>query len=160
MREGIGSIQMYNIIIIFFLVVVAFLFATISYQRAFKVNTLITSHIEKYEGYNGLAMAAINRDLETIAYQFLAGRLPNCPTRSDAGRLVTPNSGTDNYRHKYCVYEGNLETLTYADGLEISFRQYTIATYVTFDLPLIADLIEIPIVSRTNRIICFGGGCN
>ncbi len=155
MREGIGSIQMYNIIILFFLIVVAFLFATISYHRAFKVNTVITSHIEKYEGYNGLAIPAIERDLNTIAYQRLVNRAANCPARPGAGMLVTAN----NLIHKYCVYEGQLETVTFSDGMQVSFRQYTIITYVTFDLPLITDLIEIPIVSRTNRIVCFAGGC-
>ncbi len=155
MREGIGSIQMYNIIILFFLIVVAFLFATISYQRAFKVNTLITSSIERYEGYNGLAIPVIERDLNTIAYQRLRGGVtPNCPAK-DPLVLV---SGS-NLSHKYCVYEGALETVTFSDGLQVSFRQYTIVTYVTFDLPLITDLIEIPVISKTNRIVCFEGGC-
>ncbi len=169
MREGIGSIQLYNIIIIFFMLMVGFLFATISYHRAFKVNTVITSHIEKYEGYNPLSIAAINRDLTTIAYKSIGNELRGCPTERNGDQLVI---GVTN--HKYCVYESVCQTLTEVaavppggpgipitpSGGIVQFRQFTVVTYLTFDIPVISNLIEIPITSRTNRVIYFDGGCN
>ena len=38
MREGIGSVFLYNIIILFVIIVFGLLSATISYYKAFKVN--------------------------------------------------------------------------------------------------------------------------
>ena len=68
MKEGIGSIFLYNIVIIFIVVVFAILAATLTYYKAFKVNTKIINSIEKFEGYNNLAIADIDNKLLTTGY--------------------------------------------------------------------------------------------
>ena len=52
MRQAIGSVPMYNIIIIFIVITFGFLSATLSYMKAFKVNGRIAKALENYEGYN------------------------------------------------------------------------------------------------------------
>ena len=159
MSGSFGSLQLYNIIIVFFLTVVGFLFATVSYHRAFKINTVIVNHIEKYEGYNHLAQTDINRDLITVAYQRLGGQSADCPSRPFDGELKAPSS-----THRYCVYESELQTLEvsgYGPESEypMYYRQYTVITYLTLDLPIVRGLIQLPIVGKTNKVVCFEGGC-
>ena len=54
MNQSVGSIALYNIVLIFIVIVFAFLAATVSYSKAFRVNSRIIFAIEKYEGYNDL----------------------------------------------------------------------------------------------------------
>ena len=61
MKRSIGTTFMLNFIIVFIVVTFAFLSATLSYMKAFKVNTRIANAIEKYEGYNSLAIEEIER---------------------------------------------------------------------------------------------------
>ena len=68
MKQGIGEIATLNIIIIFIVIVFGLLSATISYYKAFKVNTRILDIIEKYEGYNEFSRSEIERSLDTIGY--------------------------------------------------------------------------------------------
>ena len=65
MRESIGSSFMYGIIAIFIVMVFAILAGTMSYFKAFKVNSHIVGILEKYEGYNDLAIDEIRRTLSS-----------------------------------------------------------------------------------------------
>ena len=51
MRESIGSISLYNFIIIYIIIVFGFLAGMVSYNKAFKINSRIIGAIEKYEGW-------------------------------------------------------------------------------------------------------------
>jgi len=174
MREAIGSVQLYNIIIIFFFLIMAIMIATVTYQRSFRVNIIIVNSIEKFEGYNHLARAEIVEGLDTIGYSKLSGS-SNCPSSWGNGNntLVSPPTMRDDYQHNYCVYESPLETVytgllddflllgTGSGGSSnlLSYRQYTVVTFVAFDVPM-TGLGGIPIVARTNKIYCFEGNCN
>ena len=142
MRESIGSAQLYNIIIVFFFIVVAFLFATISYARAFRVNTIIVNTIEKYEGYNQLAWNTIEKHLTTLAYNVPSNTM--CPVRDGLQSLTTISNW------KYCVYR---ESNTFAfDDITLTYDQYTIITYISFDFPVVRDQIQIPVIGKTTQI--------
>lgn len=139
MRESIGSAFLYNIIIVFIVMVFAFLAGTLSYAKAFKVNTKIVSAVEKYEGYNTLAGNEIEKILQTLGYRI--GSNKNCPTRDGKHAISTVSS---NYR--YCVYE-------YNEGN--GFRSYGVVTYISIDMPIIGGLFQVPIYSRTIRLYDF-----
>lgn len=139
MRESIGSAFLYNIIIVFIIIVFAFLAGTLSYAKAFKVNTRIVSAIEKYEGYNSLANTEINKILQTLGYR--VGNNSNCPTRE--GRHALTNISA-NYR--YCVYEFN-------EGN--GYRTYGVVTYMSMDIPIVGGVMQIPVYSRTIRLYNF-----
>lgn len=139
MREGIGSAFLYNIIIVFIIMVFAFLAGTLSYAKAFKVNTRIVTAIEKYEGYNNLANVEINKILQTLGYR--TGDNRNCPPRDGKNALTHIPA---NYR--YCVYE-------FDEGN--SYRSYGVVTYISIDIPIIGGVIQIPVYSRTIRLYNF-----
>lgn len=138
MKEGLGNIFMYNIIILFLVLLIVFLVGTISYNKAFRVNSRIINAIEKYEGYNGAADEEITRTLQIIGYR-REGNV-KCPERNNTNAMRNI-SGT----HQYCVYE-----------FEISdkFYSYGVLTYIDFDLP-IAGNVKLPIYSKTDQIYQF-----
>lgn len=135
MREGVGSIVLYNIIIVFIVLLVAFLVGIISYSKAFRVNSRIAGSIEKYEGYNKLADAEINRNLAILGYQRGSAK---CPARGKTN-AITKISG----QYKYCLYKFNID--------KKSFR-YGVLTYMTMELPIVGSRIEVPVYSKTNKI--------
>lgn len=144
MRESIGGVYLYNFIIIYIVVVFAFIAAFISYNRAFKVNSRIAHAIEKYEGYNGHvgsgfgtgSIGEINGVLKTIGY---SKGTPHCPDKEGQSNINT----TD---FDYCIYEFPVKKQYY---------RYGIQTYIYFDVPVVGRRLRIPIYSRSNRIYVF-----
>lgn len=142
MRQGIGSIALYNIIIIFIVITFGFLSATLSYVKAFKVNGRIASIIEKYEGYNELAIEEITRDLQTIGYH--AGDI-TCPKTFGEEKPPVDN---DAKVHQYCVY-------FFPDKNKDGYISYGIRTFVYIEIPLIGGKFKLPVYSETEPIFVF-----
>lgn len=142
MSGPIGHTFMYNIIILFIVIVFAFLAGTMSYYKAFKINNRIVGSIEKFEGYNEPAKAEIERTLGTFGYRVKeSGSL--CPCTYKGYYFV---SLTENY--DYCIYvnDVNPDSGTYFT--------YGVLTYMNLDLPVVSAL-KIPVFTRTNSIYKF-----
>lgn len=137
MRESIGSTFMYNIIAIFIVLVFAILAGTMSYFKAFKVNSRIVGIIEKYEGYNDLAKAEIKSTLTTLGYRKINGA--KCQIRN-GGRLYTQDPA-----FSYCVY-------LYCDNNDPYQYYYGVTTFITIDFPVVNMLIKVPIYTETSSI--------
>ena len=60
MKESIGYTVSLNIMIVFITIIVAFLCAALIYFKSNKVSNIITSGIEKYEGYNDTSIKEIS----------------------------------------------------------------------------------------------------
>ena len=141
MRESIGNTFLYNIVILFIVIVFAILAGTLTYYKAFKVNTKIINSIEKFEGYNNLAVSEINNTLTTIGY--MAKDRHKCPNTKNGGTLQT-----ENQRFRYCVY--------YFDEGE-RYYSYGVITYITLDIPIVNMFLQIPIYTKSNLIFEFNG---
>lgn len=142
MREGIGSVFLYNIIIIFIVILFAFLAGTMSYSKAFRVNSRIINAIEVSEGYNEQANKEITRVLGTLGYRHSGGN-HSCPTKK--GATLLENITSD---YEYCVYYYKIDDRHY---------NYGILTYIYLDLPVIGELLKIPVYTKTARIYHFNG---
>lgn len=149
MRNGIGSVVLYNIIIIFIVITFGFLSASLSYMKAFKVNGKIANCLEKFEGYNWLSDREIAQVLNTIGYKTGSS---DCPTRVHNGTAYSA-LGTAGYkRHEYCIYE-------YSDRHNGDFKNgyftYGILTYINMDIPLLGGTFKLPVYSETETIFKF-----
>lgn len=142
MSESIGHTFIYNIIILFIVIVFAFLMGTLSYYKAFKVNNKIIHSIEKYEGYNELSKNEIHNSLSTIGY---STETVNCNEEYKGMTLVSKQIN-DNFR--YCIYIDDENPSK--DGYYI----YGVLTYMNIDLPVV-NRINIPIFTRSNYIYKF-----
>jgi hypothetical protein len=141
-REGIGSVALYNIIMVFLIITFSFLSATISYSKAFRVNTNIVNAMEIFEGYNTKSIAEVDRVLMTIGYRVSNTFDPStCPLRRGVAAEVV---GTGKY--EYCVY-------VFSDGG--NYYHYGILSYMYFDVPIVADVVKIPIYMETDSYYRF-----
>ena len=154
MKESIGYTVTLNIMIVFITIVVAFLCAALIYFKSNKVSNIITSAIEKYEGFNSLAINEINRNLTSLGY---GSHAINCTaTTTDKGAkgkkctLVTNKVGNTTYgqgKSGYCVY--------YCEDTDSDYYYYKVRTNMMFNIPIIHDILDIPIYSNTNRLYDF-----
>lgn len=149
MKESIGSTASLNIALAFIAIVFAFLAATLSYYKAYKVNNVIVNALEKYEGYNELAINEINQKLESLGYQRIVG---TCPSEKRFGGKDFRLDSNVNNGNGYCVYHHKGDN---------HYDEYGVTTYMTINLPIVSDFIKIPINTVTHDIYrCYGNSCD
>lgn len=152
MSGAIGHTFIYNIIIIFIVIVFGFLAGTMSYYKAFKVNNRIVSSIEKFEGYNlnasdiiDSSIEEINRTLGSIGY---SADKSACKEQYKGMYLVESSNDSSKNPFRYCIYINDTNP---SSG---EYYTYGVLTYMNIDLPFI-NRINIPIFTKTNRIYKF-----
>ena len=138
MREGTGSIFLYNMIIIFIVIVFAFLAGIMSYSKAFRINSKIINAIETFEGYNSKSDAGIKRALTNFGYRIGQDKCPN-----KYGEAIDHITKDD---FDYCVYELKIDDKHY---------NYGILTYMYLDLPLIGSKLKVKVYTKTDSIYYF-----
>lgn len=134
MKQGIGFSVTINIIAIFIVVTFAFLVTTLNYYKAYKVNNAISDSIEKYEGYNALSKAEIERKLTSLGYV------------NGGGRCGQGNEN-DNPNFSYCIHE--------QDNKSKGKYRYKIVTFLNFNIPIINQTVNLPVNTYTNWIYQF-----
>ncbi len=142
MRESIGSSFMYGIIAIFIVMVFAILAGTMSYFKAFKVNSHIVGILEKYEGYNDLAIDEIRRTLSTIGYNRIDGL--KCKAKNDS--IMYPQDPS----FPYCIY-------AMCDKQDPYKYYMGVTTYIQLDFPIISTFVKLPLYSETHSVHIMGG---
>lgn len=147
MREGMGSVFLYNMIIIFIVITFGFLSASLSYMKAFKVNGKIANALEKYEGYNLLSDKEIAETLTSIGYRT---DVPDCDTRVHNGITYSPVGALSNKKHEYCIYE-----YIQGDDFKGGYFNYGILTYIHLDIPILGGIFKLPVYSESESIFKF-----
>jgi len=143
MKDSVGYTVTINIMIIFITIITAFLCAALIYFKSNKVSNIITSTIEKYEGYNEYAINEININLSSIGY---SSRYITCEEFiTDKSSHNKKCTRVTEQKNNYCVYECN-------DG---NYKFYKIRTNMMINIPIIHDILDIPIYSNTNRLFKF-----
>lgn len=159
MREGIGSVFLYNIIILFVIIVFGILSATISYYKAFKVNERILYSIDKFEGYNQLSRDEINEYLESIGYTTSNSNQRECAQERDQGRLIRDS----NPHYLYCVYyyeddrsttDNERNKVTSDNRQQPIYYNYSVTSYIYVDLPIVGQF-KLPVYTKGERIYNF-----
>ena len=146
MKESIGYTVTLNIIIVFITIVMAFLCAALIYFKSNKVSNIITHAIEKYEGYTVSAVNEINISLKSVGY---GSRAINCDyTVEDEtaknNMCNLKNDGLNGYCIYFCEEKNNS-----------NYYFYKIRTNMMVTIPIIRDIIDIPVYSNTNRLYNF-----
>ena len=165
MRESIGAVSLLNFVMFFILLIFAFLIGTFSYYKAYRVNNAIVASIEKFEGHNSYARAEIDEKLLTLAYERYSF---NCPKKKNGDLIAGPTGNTlaSGYSSErasvsgYCVYAYNdtvepiaahSSTMNKTD----QYYSYEVTTLITFQFPIIQDVMKLHVSSRTARLYDF-----
>lgn len=139
MRQAIGSVPLYNFIIIFIVITFGFLSATLTYYKAFKLNSNIAYALEEFEGYNSESIKEINRVLGSLGYRTSGN--DDCPKKSIGGAISTTG-----VKYPICIYESKLEN---------GYFNYGIITYIYLDIPVLGGTFKIPVYTESERIFRF-----
>ena len=155
MREGIGSVFLYNIIILFIIIVFGLLSATISYYKAFKVNERLLYSLDKFEGYNRFSKEEMEDFLVSIGYTYNPDGQNECPEEKDGGILIRAN----NTSYLYCVYyhsddRGSQEKDELNGDREPIYYNYAVTSYIYADLPIVGAF-KLPVYTKGERIYNF-----
>ena len=153
MKEAIANAGIFNLVIIFVIILIAFFIGSLSYSKAFKVKNKIIEEIEKDQAYTtGVDNSTEERVEEwigNIGYRVNTGNTrnsANCPTVTgnggEQGKLV--NSDGD---YQYCVYE--FDTCTTGSDKAKCGKYYRVTAYMYFDIPIISGLLRIPVSGET-----------
>ena len=149
MKESIGYTVTLNIMIVFITIVVAFLCAALIYFKSNKVSNIITTTIEKYEGYNVTAINEINIKLSSIGY---GSRSIACAQSVTDETAVNDTCNIENISTAgisgYCVYKC-------MEKENSDYYFYKIKTNMMMSIPIIHEIVDIPIYSNTNRLYNF-----
>lgn len=134
MKESISYTYLLNMMLVFIFVSFSVVMVTISYTKAYRINSKIADAIEDAEGYNEKSVNEINRLIRAFGYQ-----QPNitCKERSTGVVVETDIKGI-------CIYE--------IDSGD--YYSYGITTYMLFDLPLV-NMLRIPVYNTTDKIYKF-----
>lgn len=134
MKESISYTYLLNMMLVFIFVSFSVVMVTISYTKAYRINSKIADAIENAEGYNEKSVNEINRLISAFGYQ-----QPNitCKERSTGVVVETDIKGI-------CIYE--------IDSGD--YYSYGITTYMLFDLPLV-NMLRIPVYNTTEKIYKF-----
>lgn len=136
MKEAIGTSLVFNLMMIFVGVMIVILVSSIAYTKGFKIRNRIIDRIEEHDGYASTEVKdAIANDLKAIGYKIV--ERSNCAVKDDATLLTSEFND-----YNYCVYEYNTSRGNY----------YGVTVFISVDIPLIGDYINIPIYGET-RII-------
>lgn len=159
MKEAIANVGVFNLIIIFVIILMSFFIGSLGYSKAFKVKNKIVNEIEK-EGSYEKAKDSIEDWLHVIGYRMYNGFEPNkgCPAPKsiidDANLNVSlVNQGGD---YQYCVYEVNSCNEEFYSGVTTMHkcsRYYKVIAYMYFDVPVVGDLIKIPVKGDTKPFV-------
>lgn len=131
MKQAIGATQIINYVIVFIVITFGFLIATLSYMKAFKVNSVISKSIEKFEGYNKYSDKEIRNNLKTIGYR--------------TGTFNCGEDGSSISGFHACVSKLDPKG---------NYIRYKITTFIEFG-PILGKHFEIPVRSQTEKIYVF-----
>jgi len=133
MREAVGSTVLFKLIIFFIFFFASFLAIAINYSQAFRIKNQIVNALEKYEGLNDTSIDEIRRVINSSGYY----RRVECSNRNDGDKISTDVNGV-------CIQK-------LPENTEKG-RYYKVTTYVSFNFPIIGNLVTFPVVGETKVI--------
>ena len=154
MKESISNAMVFNIILVFVIILSGFFVGSLSYSKAYKVKNRIVEVIEKERGYTDEAEKEImewlssgNESGSGIGYQTNRnpGKVNRCPELEPPHTNATVKDLTTKNDYEYCVYE----IKDCAKDDKKCGTYYHVITYMYFDVPIVQDLVRIPVRGET-----------
>lgn len=162
MREAIASTWIYQLVIIFILLFVAFLILSLTFSKNYKTKNEIINIIEKYEGVNEKSVKIINNYLSQTGNRVKGG----CPSDDNTTWLAAPSLSSTNLvkprkgeKYFYCLNKKwSKSTYKIKKGdqtkdVETKNKMfYQVKIFFKFNLPVIGNVYTFTVDGTTNDI--------
>ena len=146
MRESIGQSFLVTLVVTLVGIIIIILLCAVAYSKTFKIKTKLVDILEKYKGFDDVYQAAsgeMESYLLSIGYRRNVNGVSDCPSESPDGRYLGDAINNDFSQFHYCVYE-------FDSGIGANRgKYYGVLVYIYFDIPLIGDILEIPVYGET-----------
>ena len=151
MKEAIANAGVFNLIIIFVIVLIMLFIGSLSYSRGFKAKNKVIEEIEKDQDFTASTQARVEEWLGNIGYRNITGY----DTAADrcANSISGSNGGYDGTlantqgQFEYCVYE--FDTCAGNSNSSKCGKYYRVITYMYFDLPVLGGILKLPVTGET-----------
>ena len=137
MKEAIANAGVFNLIIIFVIILLAFFIGSLGYSKAFKVKNKIVDTIEYNDGdITSSVISEIDSKLGEIGYRVDKNNGCRTDGRFSNGTLI---NGNNNSGYRYCIYEFSTNKGNY----------YGVVAYAYLQIPIIGVNLDFPVYGET-----------
>ncbi len=148
MRNAIAGSWIYMIVIIFMVVLIAYVAITINYANAFEQNEYMIKAIEESEGFNNTSRARITQILKNKNATVQHG----CPKDDEKYQYIGILDGVPDKRKKINKYDYCIGRQTVnVGGVDKQF--YKIIVYFSFSIPVLGDLYAFQVAGETGGLV-------
>ncbi len=162
MHESLGYSVIFNIVIVFVVIIFVFIGSVLVYFKSNKVSNVIADSIEKYSGYNKLSIEEINKNMSNLGYNKMKIKCENLSEddkcKVEEGNAQLLNDGSDGYCVYFCQTAKVVEKQNESGNIvktKVYYYYYKIKTNMMFKIPIINDILPLPIWSTTNVMYDF-----
>ena len=135
---------LFYFVITFIAIFIAILAGSLGYSKAFKIKNNIINIIEEDGTWSTSTETKVNTMLNRIGYSVTPNNISSCPSIVENGRTITPSHDrTKDFL--YCVYKLD----------ENRGTRYRVVTYIYFEIPVISEVLRIPVQGETKTMIDF-----
>lgn len=140
MKEAISGSWVYITVLIFMVILIAYVSISINYSRAFEYSSNITKSIESHDGLNSASIKEISNYMHSNGHTTKGACRDGYYGVLDESVDKNPGNG----RYDYCVRR---ETVYGDDGITRCY--YETVVYFSFSLPVLGDLFMFRIPGQT-----------
>ena len=150
MKEAIGGTWVYVTVLIFMVILIAYVSITINYSNAFEDSEYVIKALEQYEGYNATSRNMIqeymSQNVHTVKHVCSDSLTGYTDTYGGIGADRRQANGS-NEKFDYCI--ARTSNLSH-DGVTRCY--YHTMVFFTFSLPVLGDLYAFKIPGETSGL--------
>lgn len=153
MKEAIANVGVFNLMVIFVVIMLTFFIGSISYTKAYNVKDRIINDIELAGEWNDSVKNNIEDYLADVGYKTTMNI--ECPSiekvskSSDYEKVSAINTESS---YKYCVYKFIVNENGNSTISSRGSTYYKVITYMQFDIPIIGQLVKVPVSGETKML--------
>ena len=137
MREAIGNSFFTTISIVFLLLIMSLLVASLTYSKAYKAKNKVVAVIEKYNGWTDAARNEVDQDLFRMGYKTNTNN-NTCRQIENMTLVHDTRAGV----YDYCVYRVSSGRGEY----------YHSVTFMHFDVPIVGQYLNLEVKGDSRTI--------
>lgn len=157
MRDTIASTWIYQLVIVFILIFVAFLIVSLTYSKNYKTKNELIDIIEKFEGVNATSIEVMNNYLSQQGGSRVKHTCPTGGMWIGVPSLQSPvaEKTQSDKEYFYCLNRRYPKDYTSNTSNDVRLKNkvlYEIRLFFRFNLPVFGNIYTFTVTGTTNNI--------